>query len=308
MIRKALLIICFLGASIAVFVKPNESSGEHDEWEYIKVYRNPKTQKWQKYVADAYPKYEFEYAVSDKKTGDHKHHKEWRDGDRVNGEYGLVEPDGSRREVRYDADDRSGFNAVVSKGMHKHGDHAFSIFGHTRHFAPIGSGIKIHHFFPMKHHEGSHKIENDEAASKPITEQAESKSTDAENAAKNEEPKLVVLEPLMSLVPAPAILMSDMQLSKQTGIANVEEQKETGEGAKGAVEMLNAIVREPTEQEKEVGPNTSPQDDPIASRDMNNVPERAETSPKADVSAEEKILDSNVASSYYHSRIYYFPY
>lgn len=56
----------------------------------------------------AYPKYEFEYAVSDKKTGDYKRHFETRDGDKVKGEYSLVEPDGSLRMVQYDADDHNG--------------------------------------------------------------------------------------------------------------------------------------------------------------------------------------------------------
>lgn len=56
----------------------------------------------------SYPKYEFEYAVSDKKTGDHKQHHESRDGHRVRGGYSLVEPDGSLRKVEYDADDHNG--------------------------------------------------------------------------------------------------------------------------------------------------------------------------------------------------------
>lgn len=59
-------------------------------------------------IFQAYPKYEFGYAVSDKKTGDHKRHHETRDGDRVRGEYSLVEPDGSLRKVIYDADDYNG--------------------------------------------------------------------------------------------------------------------------------------------------------------------------------------------------------
>lgn len=59
-------------------------------------------------ILQAYPKYEFEYSVSDQKTGDHKHHKEARDGDRVRGEYSLVESDGSLRKVQYHADDHNG--------------------------------------------------------------------------------------------------------------------------------------------------------------------------------------------------------
>lgn len=42
---------------------------------------------------------------------------EVRDGDTVKGRYQLVEPDGSIRIVRYTADPRKGFNAVVSRTL-----------------------------------------------------------------------------------------------------------------------------------------------------------------------------------------------
>ncbi|GJQ65965.1 hypothetical protein Trydic_g14705, partial [Trypoxylus dichotomus] len=41
--------------------------------------------------------------------------QESRDGDVVQGSYSLVEPDGTRRVVQYQADPVNGFNAVVSK-------------------------------------------------------------------------------------------------------------------------------------------------------------------------------------------------
>ncbi|XP_052750382.1 cuticle protein 7-like isoform X2 [Galleria mellonella] len=61
----------------------------------------------------AYPKYAFEYSVSDPHTGDHKSQHEIRDGDVVHGYYSLVQPDGSVRKVEYTADDHNGFNAIV---------------------------------------------------------------------------------------------------------------------------------------------------------------------------------------------------
>ncbi|XP_053677476.1 adult-specific cuticular protein ACP-20-like [Anopheles nili] len=61
----------------------------------------------------AYPKYKFEYGVKDYHTGDHKSQWEIRDGDVVKGEYTLDEPDGSTRIVKYHADSKNGFEAVV---------------------------------------------------------------------------------------------------------------------------------------------------------------------------------------------------
>lgn len=70
----------------------------------------------------AYPKYKFEYGVSDPYTGDNKNQWEIRDGDIVKGGYSLDEPDGTKRIVEYHADDATGFHAVVKK------------IGHANHF------------------------------------------------------------------------------------------------------------------------------------------------------------------------------
>lgn len=51
--------------------------------------------------------------MRDPKTGDKKDQYETREKDAVRGEYSLYEPDGSRRIVRYRADDKTGFNAEV---------------------------------------------------------------------------------------------------------------------------------------------------------------------------------------------------
>lgn len=48
-------------------------------------------------------------------TGDSKSAWEERDGDSVKGEYSVVEADGTIRTVSYTADDRNGFNAVVTR-------------------------------------------------------------------------------------------------------------------------------------------------------------------------------------------------
>lgn len=62
---------------------------------------------------DAHPRYAFEYSVNDPHTGDVKEQKENREGDTVNGQYSIVEPDGNVRTVKYQADWETGFHAQV---------------------------------------------------------------------------------------------------------------------------------------------------------------------------------------------------
>ncbi|XP_053602689.1 uncharacterized protein LOC128670755 [Plodia interpunctella] len=57
--------------------------------------------------------YEYSYVVYDENTGDRKAQRELSDGSVVQGEYSFVQPDGYIREVKYTADDLTGFNAVV---------------------------------------------------------------------------------------------------------------------------------------------------------------------------------------------------
>lgn len=64
---------------------------------------------------DPNPQYSFAYDVRDALTGDDKSQVESRSGNIVQGQYSLVEPDGTRRIVDYTADPVNGFNAVVSK-------------------------------------------------------------------------------------------------------------------------------------------------------------------------------------------------
>lgn len=64
---------------------------------------------------DPNPQYTFAYDVQDAITGDSKSQIESRNGDIVQGQYSLNDPDGTRRTVDYTADPVNGFNAVVSK-------------------------------------------------------------------------------------------------------------------------------------------------------------------------------------------------
>lgn len=64
---------------------------------------------------DTHPQYNYGYSVSDALTGDSKTATETRDGDVVQGQYSLVEPDGAIRTVTYTSDPVNGFNAVVDR-------------------------------------------------------------------------------------------------------------------------------------------------------------------------------------------------
>lgn len=64
---------------------------------------------------DPNPQYSFAYDVQDTLTGDSKSQIESRSGNVVQGQYTVVDPDGTRRIVDYTADPINGFNAVVQK-------------------------------------------------------------------------------------------------------------------------------------------------------------------------------------------------
>lgn len=78
------------------------------------------------------PNYEFNYDVNDAQTNDIKEQAERRVGDKVDGHYSVLEPDGTTRTVQYSADDRNGFNAVVTR----HGDSRHPVTPLKTHDAP----------------------------------------------------------------------------------------------------------------------------------------------------------------------------
>ncbi|KAF6207115.1 hypothetical protein GE061_018354 [Apolygus lucorum] len=92
-------------------------------------------------VADEYdpnPQYSYAYDIQDALTGDSKSQHESRNGDVVQGQYSLVEPDGSIRTVDYTADPVNGFNAVVSKS----GAAVVKAAPVVAHAAPVGLGLR----------------------------------------------------------------------------------------------------------------------------------------------------------------------
>ncbi|XP_022121884.2 uncharacterized protein LOC110997841 [Pieris rapae] len=278
MYTSGLVLIIFASIATAVvidqtpFYKEAFKTGNGASWSTVKTYHPPRTQRvYNNYDTYAYPKYEFEYAVSDDKTGDHKRHHEERDGHRVRGEYSLVEADGSLREVRYDADDFNGFNAVVSKSVLNHGNNAYSTHGHTRQFLPFGKDIKINYFFPNKD-QRQNNIDNASEIidSNPVTEAVLS----------SEEPESV--EMVEKDINNP-LAQTESVKSIEFPIVKMEALESPIKLVKTNTEVVMPDIVQNPELEK---------------------PLDAEYNLKTE-SKEPEGRDSDAASSYYHSRIYY---
>lgn len=180
---------------------------------------------------------------------------------------------------------------MVSKSVHKHGDHAFSIFGHTRHYLPIGSGIKINQFFPSKNYHYQESITSHENhEDKPVNEQQAEPN--------NEE------------------LINLYNERVETTVKTIAEE---GEHIPEATEAPVSNT-EPVEGPVEVH-HTSAVPLPVAyhNENINNDAENIHKMPVVEKTAaypskivnNEKIHkedhhpDSELASSYYHSKTYY---
>ncbi|XP_045446383.1 uncharacterized protein LOC123654527 [Melitaea cinxia] len=299
MLSKTWFLIFFVGISSAVIIDSNGGlkigsyrSDSGKAWQMVKLY-SPNSPPIFKYDFHTYPKYKFEYAVSDKKTGDHKHHYEARDGDRVRGGYSLVEPDGSLRTVEYNADDQHGFNAVISKSVNKHDGHAFSIIGHTRQFLPIESGIKINHVFPIKsyYHQEPNSTIIANGDEKPVNENPVEPKQDEvyahKNATETQNDKIIRLTSIVAEstdknTEAPILTVKSMKMSATVLPVPLEND--------GINQESENISKMPVEEITI---------DPTLSEPMKTF-ETIENTQK-----EEPQTDSEVASSYYHSKIYY---
>lgn len=89
--------------------------------------------------------YDFSYSVNDPHTGDVKEQHESRQGDNVQGQYSLVEPDGQRRTVQYTADAVNGFNAVVVRdGVSQHATPAVATIAHHHQVAELPTVTLAH--------------------------------------------------------------------------------------------------------------------------------------------------------------------
>ncbi|XP_012550703.1 cuticular protein RR-2 motif 90 isoform X1 [Bombyx mori] len=100
--------------------------------------------------------YEYSYLVYDENTGDHKTQHELSDGSVVRGGYSLIQPDGYIREVKYVADDLTGFNAVVKK------------------FLPVNVEKKIEQHEKSHPDPPCHEVKNEQLKVETKTEHSES--------------------------------------------------------------------------------------------------------------------------------------
>ncbi|KAI5645290.1 insect cuticle protein domain-containing protein [Phthorimaea operculella] len=282
MYQKILLLACFVGVSQSIFIPQSFTKGafsaeESKAWQIVKVYHPPTSHSWTyEHYPHAYPKYEFEYAVSDKKTGDHKHHHEYRDGDKVHGEYSLVEADGSLRKVEYKADDYHGFNAVVSKSMQKHGDHAYSAFAQSRNFQPSSQQVTVHHYYPVNY---DHETFKDKmTVDKPVTEDNK-ESEEKGNKISEEGDQVTIVEK----VPESAKLVAPP----------MPEVKEMTPMIPLVSIPLKDVEKDSDVSEKMVA---VPESTKVQSTE-NEMPQKEEPS-----------QDAEVASSYYRPRMYYIRY
>ncbi|KOB67128.1 Cuticular protein CPR99 [Operophtera brumata] len=210
----------------------------------------------------------------------------------VRGEYSLVEPDGSLRKVQYHADDHNGFNAVVSKTVNKHGDHAFSITGHTRYFYPVGHGIKINHYFPNKDYSGKNvyasETEPEETGGEPILEAETPKvSNDNNNIFVDNEDNVTVLKPV------------ELKKSPEENEVSKLSVKAEETSVKVVPAVVSMIMHKPEKANEEITVTAAVDDTDQVPVDVPKFEEEKKAE-KVEPSS-----DSEVASSYYHSRIYY---
>lgn len=104
--------------------------------------------------------YKFTYSVHDDHTGDIKSQQEERHGDKVVGQYTLVDADGYRRVVDYSSDKHSGFLAhvhreplkghrvvAVPRNVVKIVKPVVAVAPVVHHIQPI-----VHHVQPVEHH------------------------------------------------------------------------------------------------------------------------------------------------------------
>lgn len=186
------------------------------------------------------------------------------------------------------------FNAIVSKTVNKHGDHAVSVSDHTRYFYPTGHGIKINHFFPSKDHL-YHNIENAEGQkpsklSAPVQESEEAVPKKDGKVMLMSGDKLMVLEPVKT---------AEQIESKEIDIPKAEEAPVT------VIPAVVSMIMNNHEIVKHDDSKTSPMITNTEESQKSDKKEHVSDANIGDENISEPSSDSEVASSYYHTRFYY---
>lgn len=163
---------------------------------------------------------------------------------------------------------------------------------HTRFFYPVGHGIKINHYFPNKNYHYQEMVKPESSKdSIPVYEEKELG---------------------MAKIDEPAIVVKDSAPDNAL-VAEMKETKETLTTPKAEVEtvpinVVPAVVTMIAQNPEESKPN---------SENLLVPEEKTETQPLKAVVAigdqqpkekDDPNLDSEVASSYYHSKMYYVAY
>lgn len=176
-----------------------------------------------------------------------------------------------------------------------------SVFGHTRHFYPVGNGIKINHYFPGKDYRYNYPENvNDQVVqrqSKPVQETEQEIEVNSSISAKDE----------LKTVP---MVMENKEQTEQENGKDVKELQTPAVNAEVAKSVpLNvepAVVTIMADSGNEDGTKetivTMPND-----KQTEQLPKVEKTQTKDDekLSAEDSYHDSETASSYSHSRFYY---
>lgn len=176
--------------------------------------------------------------------------------------------------------------------MNKHGGQAFSVTGHTRHFYPVGHGVKINHYFPEKDHSDktvyTTETESEENVGKPVIEA--------------EEPKIKGDSKIMFIEggeDANVMMLKPVTFDIKSEDNEVKPLVKAEETSVKVVPAVVSIIM-PTEKANEEMTLTGAEDfEDQVSKNTLTLDEGKKTE------KEESTPDSEVASSYYHSRIYY---
>lgn len=185
------------------------------------------------------------------------------------------------------------FNAVVSKTLNKHGDHAVSYSGHARHFYPIGHGIKINHYFPGKDYKynEAEKNENEtvEKESKPVSEISSEKVETMKGGDVEGEIKEKVSE------------------KKEMEMQNIVSEGDSAQLKVKEIPTVVPMIMQQIPKENEESMVLMPVVEPVLKDTLTETPttvnEDQPTMKKEDLAS-----DSELASSYYHSRVYFVRY
>lgn len=182
------------------------------------------------------------------------------------------------------------FNAVVSKTVNKHGDHAFSIFGQTRHFLPITSGIKINHFFPSNdYHYQQFKTNVENEEDKPVNEQVVD--------VRQEEPKNQDTKETVNKM----IKLVSINADNANNKVESDTKQELIEETPVEIEVPEVISNENVNLEVESASKMPIIEEPVSAEPIEHIEDLNINK----LHKEEPHADSEVASSYYHSKIYY---